>query len=253
MPQLTRLPDVTRAVVFAPLDAVGRADRVEQRLGDAIVLGVLRDGEKLPSEAELARRLGVAVVTAREALEALRARGLVQTRRGREGGSFVTFDPAASDRVVDERLAAISRIDIRDLAAHYTAIAGTAAELAADRATDDDVASLRALAASVDGATAGGARRGHGRFRLDVAALSQSARLVHEELRLQAEFGPLLWMCLRDEDYRERSRVVREETIDAIESLDPERARHVTSGWIGQAIAWLIDEKTRRERNGGDA
>ena len=41
MPQATARTDATRAVVFSPLDAAGRAELVEQRLADAIVAGVL--------------------------------------------------------------------------------------------------------------------------------------------------------------------------------------------------------------------
>src|ERR687898_1915107 len=98
MPQATGRADAQRAVVFSPLDGTGRAELVEQRLTDAIVSGVLRDGERLPSESELSRSLGVALVTAREALEGMRDRGLVKTRRGRDGGSFVTYDRDAAAR-----------------------------------------------------------------------------------------------------------------------------------------------------------
>ena len=91
MPQSIRAGLGTRAAIFAPLDGAGRAELVLQRLTDAIMLGVLHDGERLPSEAELARQLGVATVTAREALEILRRNKLVHTKRGRDGGSFVTF------------------------------------------------------------------------------------------------------------------------------------------------------------------
>src|SRR5690349_11439965 len=80
---------VTRRAVFAPLTPGGRAAAVTRRLRDAIVLGVLGDGEQLPSEVELAEALGVAPVTARESLQSLRQLGLVTTRRGRGGGSFV--------------------------------------------------------------------------------------------------------------------------------------------------------------------
>ncbi|MEO5921075.1 MAG: GntR family transcriptional regulator, partial [Pseudolysinimonas sp.] len=72
MPQSIRTSTSAGAVVFAPLDGAGRAELVERRLTDAIVLGLLADGERLPSESEMAKRFGVATVTAREALEALR-------------------------------------------------------------------------------------------------------------------------------------------------------------------------------------
>ncbi|TAM70800.1 MAG: FadR family transcriptional regulator [Microbacteriaceae bacterium] len=233
--------------MFSPLDGAGRAELVEQRLTDAIVAGVLHDGERLPSESELARSLGVAVVTAREALEALRDKGLVRTRRGREGGSFVVHDRNTSELVVRQRLRALSRIELRDLSLHCIAIAGTAAEVAADRASDDDVQSLVELDARADLSTAGGARLAIGRFQLEVAAISQSPRLVHEELRLQAEAGSVLWLCQREQDYRDRSGTARRSVIDAIRSVDPDAARRTTTEHITMAVEWLIDEKTRLE------
>lgn len=247
MPQATSTADATRAVVFSPLDAAGRAELVEQRITDAILAGVLRDGERLPSELELARSLGVAVVTAREALLSLRDKGLVQTRRGRDGGSFVTHDRDASARMVDARVAALSRIELRDLSLHYAAIAGMAAEVAADRASDDDLASLEEIDDRADLATVGGARRAVGRFQLEIAAVSQSPRLVHEELRLQAEFGSLLWLCLREQAYRDRSRRARLDVIQAIREVQPDVARRVTTEHIAVALQWLIDEKVHRE------
>jgi DNA-binding FadR family transcriptional regulator len=247
MPQSTSRSDATRAVVFSPLEGAGRAELVEQRLTDAIVAGVLRDGERLPSESELARSLGVAVVTAREALVALRDKGLLLTRRGRDGGSFVTHDGDAAMRMIDARVRALSRIELRDLSLHYAAIAGMAAEVAADRASDDDLASLVEVDARADLATAGGARRAVGRFQLEIAAVSQSPRLVHEELRLQAESGPLLWLCLREQAYRDRSRHARVAVIEAIRSVDPPRARRATTDHIAAATEWLIDEKARLE------
>src|SRR5215204_5980461 len=247
MPQATGRADAARAVIFSPLEGAGRAELVEQRLTDAIVAGVLRDGERLPSESDLAKLLGVAPVTAREALVAMRHKGLVRTRRGRDGGSFVTYDRDASTRLIEERVRALSRIELRDLSLHYAAIAGMAAEVAADRASDDDLASLAEIDARADLSSAGGARRAVGRFQLEIAAVSQSPRLVHEELRLQAESGSLLWLCLREQAYRDRSRQARLEVIQAIREVAPERARRVTTEHIESATEWLIDEKVRLE------
>ncbi|GAA3200130.1 FadR/GntR family transcriptional regulator [Microbacterium terregens] len=247
MPNATGRQDAARSVVFAPLDGTGRAELVEQRLTDAIVSGVLRDGERLPSESELARSLGVAVVTAREALESMRERGLVRTRRGRDGGSFVTHDRDAAARLLDSRLRGHSRIELRDLALHVAAIAGTAAELAADRASRDDVESLLAIHAAADLSTAGGARRALSRFQLEVAAISQSPRLVREEVRLQGEAGPLLWLCLRDQEYRDVSAANRTRVIDAIGNVDPVAARAATIAQATGALDWLVDEKVRIE------
>lgn len=245
MPHATGRVDAARAVVFAPLDGTGRAELVEQRLTDAIVSGVLHDGERLPSESDLSRSLGVALVTAREALEGMRDKGFVRTRRGRDGGSFVTFDRETAERMLERRLYETSRIELRDLALHVSAIAGTAAETAANRASDDDIENLARIADAADLTTAGGARRAVSRFQLEVAAVSQSPRLVHEEMRLQSEASALLWMCLREQEYRDRSALARTRVIAAIRQVAPEAARAATIAHIDGAFEWLVDERAR--------
>src|SRR4051794_15512383 len=64
-----------------------------ERLATAIRLGVYPLGTTLPSERELAGLLGVSRATVREAMAALREAGLVETRRGRGGGTVVTLKP----------------------------------------------------------------------------------------------------------------------------------------------------------------
>ncbi|HYI33793.1 MAG TPA: GntR family transcriptional regulator [Glaciibacter sp.] len=243
MPKLTHARSLPVAAVFSPLEGAGRAEIVAKRLSDAIVLGVLPNGERLPSESALAKQLGVATVTAREALETLRRAGLVRTTRGRGGGSFVTYRAGAHDRMLDERLREISRVELRDAAVHYTAIAAMAAELATERATDDDVENLRSLVEGIDSSREDTARRGQASFSLEMAALSQSARLVHEELKLQAEIGALLWMFLREQDYRDRSAVTQRKIVSAMGALDHDLARRLTVRHIESAIEWLIDTK----------
>jgi DNA-binding FadR family transcriptional regulator len=232
--------------VFAPLSGGGRAELVEQRLRDAIELGLLSDGERLPSESEMARQFGVATVTAREALEGLRTLGLVETKRGRDGGSFVTTRGSREAGIV-ARVRVLSRVELRDMAVYYTAIAGSSAELAADRATMDDITHLERVIAAVDMGQASSARRGEGTFRLEIAALSQSARLVREELRLQGEFAPLLWLCLREPEYRLRSRNAHGTVVEAIAEGDGTRARTATRDHIGEAIEWLLGTKADLE------
>lgn len=240
MPQSIRSTTAARAAVFAPLAGAGRAELVEQRLTDAIVLGLLSHGERLPSESEMARQFGVATVTAREALEALRSKGLVETKRGRDGGSFVTSSDTRAASI-EQRVRELSRVELRDMGVYYSAIACMAAELAADRATPDDIEQLER--AVTDAADESRARREEGTFRLEVAALSQSARLVREELRLQAEFAPLLWLCLREEEYRTRSRAAHRSVVEAIAAADGALARERTREHIAESIEWLLEAK----------
>ncbi len=243
MPDSVRTSMASRSAVFAPLTGAGRAAQVEKRLRDAIVLGMLTPGEKLPTESELSRQFGVAVVTAREALEALRDQGLVVTRRGRGGGSFVAATRQRLQPLIDERLRDISRLELRDMGVHYTAIAAQAAEIAADRATDDDVENLRRIVAAIDTSSESAARRGESTVRLEIAALSQSARLVREELRLQPELGSMLWLGLRDQQQRDIAKRHNERIVAAIAATDGEQARRITTQHIGQAVEWLVEAK----------
>ena len=182
------------AAVFAPVTGSRRADAVARRLGDSIALGLLPDASPLPAEADLAERLGVATVTVREALASLREEGLIRTRRGRGGGSFVRAPSDGGRATLLHRLASTPLGDLRDAADHYAAIASACARLAAQRADDGDLLRLRQLA-SLPTDRAGAPARVEGQFHLDLAAAAQSARLTREEMALQAEFGPVLWLA----------------------------------------------------------
>lgn len=245
MPKEIRATSLARSAVFISLDASGRAEQVERRISDAIIMGVLRNGERLPSESQLAAQLGVAVVTAREALESLRKRGLVVTKRGRDGGSFVTFSAELRDSLLSERLRETSTIELRDATTHYAAIAGMVAELAVDRASEDDMKQLRQAALAIDVSSETSARQGLSTFRLNLAGLSQSARLVREELRMQAELGPLLWRRFRDPNEREKLSAELKPIVDALANHDGLGARIATIAQIQRSLEWLIREKTQ--------
>jgi GntR family transcriptional regulator, transcriptional repressor for pyruvate dehydrogenase complex len=80
--------------VFSPVPARNAFEVTVERLAKSIRLGVLAGGDRLPPERELAETFGVARVTLREAIKALRSAGLLESRRGHGGGTFVVA-PAA--------------------------------------------------------------------------------------------------------------------------------------------------------------
>src|SRR3954452_8019221 len=94
-----------RARTFAPLRAPNASELIVRGIGEAIGSGVLAPGEQLPSELELATMLAVAPMTLRQAIAILREAGLVETRRGKNGGTFV------SANVVDALAARKRRVD----------------------------------------------------------------------------------------------------------------------------------------------
>ncbi|MFG1877011.1 FadR/GntR family transcriptional regulator [Sphaerisporangium sp. NPDC049003] len=233
--------NTAHVAVFSPLDSTARVDAVVRRLADAIALGLLADGEQLPSEAELAGRLGVSTVTLREALMALRQRDLVETRRGRGGGSFVRVPPDPSGAEFEVRLRAYSVGELRDLGDHYAAIAGAAARLAAQRSLPEDLAPLWRSVEEM--ATASGARlrRVEGRFHIEVAAASQSARLTQEEIRLQADIGPLLWLPRAGATRHDEVMAEHRAIAAAVQRGDAGEARDLAERHVLDAVEHLIE------------
>lgn len=77
--------------LFRPIRDGNVFESTVQRLAQAIKLGVVPHGQRLPPERELAELLQVSRVTLREAFRALRDAGFVESRRGRAGGTFVVY------------------------------------------------------------------------------------------------------------------------------------------------------------------
>ena len=86
MPEQPQNPYTPHAPYMTVLDA----------LAAEIKAGKLKPGEKIPSDAELVQRFGVARMTARRAVAVLRERGLVRTEWGR-GTYVVDPEPASED------------------------------------------------------------------------------------------------------------------------------------------------------------
>ncbi|MEV6604794.1 GntR family transcriptional regulator [Kutzneria sp. NPDC051319] len=232
-----------RSHVFAPLGDLGRAEAVTARLTDAISMGLLGDGEQLPSEAELAGQFGVATVTVREALVALRQQGLVATRRGRGGGSFVITPDQEAPASWQQRLRAVSLSELRDIGDHYLAVAGAAARLAAERSSPEDVErlwlateDLRNAGAATNDQGSRGQARAERQFHLEVAAAAQSPRLTHQEIQLQGEQGGLLWLPQSGNGHAEHGAIT-----EAIARQDGELARKLTEEHILEAVDRLVD------------
>jgi GntR family transcriptional regulator, transcriptional repressor for pyruvate dehydrogenase complex len=63
-------------------------EQIVQQIEDSVLKGTLKPGDQLPAERELAQQLGVSRTAVREAVKALREKGLVEAYSGR--GTFIT-------------------------------------------------------------------------------------------------------------------------------------------------------------------
>ena len=105
---------LAREAILQPIGGTGLVEQTVRRLGEAIGLGILEVGERLPAEPELSERLGISPMTLREALSILREAGYVETRRGRAGGTFVRRSvPPAPRSAARGRLDSLTVDDLR--------------------------------------------------------------------------------------------------------------------------------------------
>jgi DNA-binding FadR family transcriptional regulator len=237
-----------RRAVFAPLDdGALRSEAVVRRVASAIALGLLADGEQLPTETGLATMLNVSTMTLREALAELRKLGLVETRRGRGGGSFVRSRDDVLAELADARLAELGTTDLRELGDVHSAAAAAAARLAALRASPAEIARLRDIVdrlASAGSVT--GQRRTDGRYYIELAACAQSVRLTMQEMDLHLELGQLPWPPAHDPGLLDVMVAGHRAVIDAIEDRDPTRARALTEGHIETRTLWAVELRLQR-------
>jgi GntR family transcriptional regulator, transcriptional repressor for pyruvate dehydrogenase complex len=229
----------TRAGGLAAGTVSGLAGQVAQRLREAIQLGILLDGQRLPPEAKLAEQLGVSTVTLREALAVLREQGLVTTRRGRGGGTFVTA--ADTGGALGRRLRELSVAQLRDLGDHRGAISAMTAQLAAQRVLPAEVADLEEQLDRLRTArSASDRRRAAQQFAVAVAAAAQSPRLLAEEIRLSAEVGDLLWLQASEEDH-EAAVAIRARLLAAIKDRDAAAATEAAHRQVSAETARLAE------------
>lgn len=205
-------------------DTSALAGSVAQQLEMALAVGLLNDGDKLPTEVDLAAELGVSTVTLRQALSILRNKRMIETRRGRGGGSYVRDASEYSRAQVEDQLRTRSIEELRDLGDARASAAGSAARLAAMRALTEDVRRMRKFAEDFMGAGDSAAfRRADSRFHIEVGVAAQSPRLTMAIVQLQGETAPLLWAPgtgLPAESAQEHVLIV-----EAIEARDAQRAQ----------------------------
>ncbi|MEO1294042.1 MAG: FadR/GntR family transcriptional regulator [Pseudomonadota bacterium] len=140
------------SVPFKKIDALKVADAVVEQIETLIVQGVLRPGERLPSERDLAETMDVSRPTVRDALKALEDRGLVTIRPG--GGAFIAelIGTAFAEALID--LFASREDAVFDYLEFRRDVEGIAAARAARLATDADREVIRQVFARMEEAHA---------------------------------------------------------------------------------------------------
>ena len=178
--------------MFSPVPVRNAFEVTIERLAQSIRLGVLEEGDRLPPERELAETFGVSRVTLREAIRALRDAGLVESRRGRGGGTFVATPRRERRRSRDKIEQAIGH-SLEDVLALRKVVEPGGAALAASRTLSaGDRASLRGYLGAANDAEPSARRRADSRLHLAIAALGGSALVTAVVADVQMRLDELM-------------------------------------------------------------
>src|SRR5499427_5754575 len=132
-------------------------EQIVQQIEESIVKGDLKPGDQLPAERELAQRFGVSRTAVREAVKALREKGLVEAYSGK--GTFITDGTTQAVRQSLDLIVKIGQTEGTNHLAELRAILEPEiAALAAARIQDPELTTMRD-AVSVMDASGGGASR----------------------------------------------------------------------------------------------
>ena len=124
-------------------------EQIVQQIEESILNGTLKAGDQLPAERELAQRFGVSRTAVREAVKALREKGLVEAYSGR--GTFITDGTSQAVRQSFDLMVKIGQPEgSTDLAEVRSILEPEIAALAAERAQESDRATLREAVAVMD-------------------------------------------------------------------------------------------------------
>lgn len=210
-------------------------EQIVQQIEESIVKGVLKPGDQLPAERELAQRFGVSRTAVREAVKALREKGLVEAYSGR--GTFITDGTTQAVRQSLDLMVKIGQPEGSTHLAEVRAILEPEiAALAASRIQEPELVTMREAVAVMD-------KAGH-----DPDAYIEADLDFHLALA-EGAGNPLILSLLdsivgllREQRLRifkvpggpERGQVHHKKILDAVERHDSEKARDAMRAHLGQ-------------------
>ena len=215
--------------LFRPVRTGNAFEETVERLLQAIRLGVVGAGERLPSERELAERLGVSRVTLREAIRALSDAGYVESRRGRYGGTFV-HDTLPAPPEPGGKVDTVSLEDTLSL--RYVLETGAAEMAAARSLSPADRQHLTGTLAEAAGADLDDYRRKDSRLHLAIAEVTASGSLTTAMADARSRVNQLLDRIPLLPPNLEHSNAQHEAIVDAILAGDAPAARRAMAEHI---------------------
>jgi GntR family transcriptional repressor for pyruvate dehydrogenase complex len=235
---------------FAAIEQLRAHEYVAEQIRRQIFLGLVPAGAALPPERELATMFGVGRMTVQLAIGLLEADRLVETRRGRRGGSFVRA-PHNDDRAMDQRLVEVRRRadQIEQVLTYRLIVEPAAAGLAATEHTETELGEIRDAAGRTERATTDAEfMASDTQVHLAIARASHNRFLVEAIERIRLDLHSALALLPESDLWHKVSNQEHSGIIDAVAARDAKRANrlmHKHAERANESIRSLLEALSR--------
>jgi GntR family transcriptional repressor for pyruvate dehydrogenase complex len=226
--------------VFTPVQTRRTFEEAADQIAEKVRTGELRPGNRLPGERSLAAQMEISRPTLREAVKVLVDAGVLEVRRGPGGGMYVATDVVPTDLV--RHSASLRLAEIAAVLEARRILEPRVAQLAAERATDEDFEAMERSIEAMRRIVAGGWHQRHeDRFlQLDVQfhlALARAAgnptvetlmRILLRQLEIARD------MAMHVPLIPEWTIGIHERTLAALRSGEPDEVESVMDEHLGQ-------------------
>jgi DNA-binding FadR family transcriptional regulator len=223
-------------VQFEPIEQLRAHEYVAEQLRHHIGLGLIQVGNTLPPERDLARMFGVGRSTIQAAIRVLEMERLIESRRGRGGGTFViepNRDKASQERLLLELRLASNQIE--DGMRFRRIVEEGAAAAAAETAGEDEIAALRARIAKMRESTDPFEfHRLDTEFHIAIARASGSELLKDAVEKTRLALNQAILAQPGSDAWHKRINTEHESIVNAIEAHDPKRAVRTMGKHLGR-------------------
>ena len=234
---------------FQKVQSEKLAQSVVRQIELLILRGILRPGERLPSERDLSDRMGVSRPSLRDAVTVLQDRGLLVSRAG--AGIYVAdvLGSAFSEALV--QLFATHEEAVFDYIAFRRDMEGLAAERAARRASDTDLRVVDAIFDKMEAAHSGRSPEDEARldadFHMAIIEASHNVIMLH---MMRSMFDLLREGVFYNRQVMFKQRAARDMLLDqhrainaALQARDPMSARAAVEAHLSFVESALADQQ----------
>jgi GntR family transcriptional repressor for pyruvate dehydrogenase complex len=229
-----------------PIERTTLAASAFEQLISNVVQGKWKAGVQLPPERELCQQLGIARTTLREALKAMELVGMVESRIGE--GTFVCPRSEFLSRPLLWAFTGTDRAELADLLEARVFLERDLAGLAAERATAEELTgienTIRFMAEKIAaGEPVTDADMG---FHAAVAQAAHNEVLANAAQLIRSVMKYWIHLKLAMTDVAEKAIERHKLIFAAIQSRDPEAARHLMQDHLHETAALMTDVVSKR-------